>query len=50
MFPDMDDKRVLDSVYIGLSQAVAEIGTNKDLKELVRQYNHLLSGIIKEAV
>ncbi|MEK4029385.1 hypothetical protein MKZ02_12730 [Pseudobacillus sp. FSL P4-0506] len=49
-FPDMDDKRALDSVYIGVSQAVAGVGTHADLKELVKQYNDLLSVIIKEAV
>ncbi|MEK4030738.1 hypothetical protein MKZ02_19670 [Pseudobacillus sp. FSL P4-0506] len=49
-FPDMDDKRALDSVYIGISQAVAGVGTHEDLKELVKQYNALLSGIMKEAI
>lgn len=49
-FPDMDDKRALDSVYIGVIQAVSEVGTHADLKELVRQYNNLLSVITKEAI
>ncbi|RJS60145.1 hypothetical protein [Bacillus sp. PK3_68] len=49
-FPDMDDKRALDSVYIGVSQAVAGVGTHEDLKELVKQYNDLLSTVTKEAI
>ncbi|UAT31932.1 hypothetical protein K7T73_06840 [Bacillus badius] len=49
-FPHMDDKVALDSVYIGVSKAIASVGTHEDLEELVVQYNALLSVIMEEAI